>query len=173
MVRIVALLMLTSLSCQKEPQKPTEPTPQVSSTAAEFSSLRLVDGLWVGGQIKRSDYEVAAQRKVHTVVNLRGESEMDVAEHRKWAEAKGLVYIHLPIAGSEDFSRENVQRLDQVLVQNKGELIVHCGSGNRVGAMLALRQAWLKGDSSDNAIQYGKNAGMTTLTSKIQELLQE
>jgi hypothetical protein len=49
---------------------------------------------------------------------------------------------------------------------------MHCGSGNRVGAVLALRQS-LNGASDEESIQYGKDAGLTRLEDVVRERLDD
>ena len=57
---------------------------------------------------------------------------------------------------------QNAANLDQILSDYDGPVLVHCGSGNRVGALLALRQSLLGADDED-ALAYGKSAGLTGL----------
>jgi hypothetical protein len=49
---------------------------------------------------------------------------------------------------------------------------VHCASGNRVGAMMALREAWLRGATSEHALEVGRTWGMKGLEPDVNALLQ-
>jgi rhodanese-related sulfurtransferase len=51
-----------------------------------------------------------------------------------------------------------------------GKVLLHCASGNRVGAMLALRARWLQGKSADEAMAIGKASGMTGLAADVKAL---
>ena len=50
-------------------------------------------------------------------------------------------------------------------------VLVHCGSGNRVGALFALRAAWLQGVAPAQAVALGRAAGMTALEPAIRGIL--
>src|SRR5690606_4186192 len=58
--------------------------------------------------------------------------------------AAGLRYSNLPLAGASDLTRENVLAFDTLLAGAERPLLVHCASGNRVGAMAALLAAGWK-----------------------------
>ncbi|MDX1549980.1 MAG: hypothetical protein R3278_05475, partial [Lysobacter spongiicola] len=79
---------------------------------------------------------------------------------------------NLPLAGPSDLTRENVLAFDQLLRDAERPVLVHCGSGNRVGAMAALRAAWVEGQSPDDAIATGKAWGLTSLKDAVRERLE-
>jgi protein tyrosine phosphatase (PTP) superfamily phosphohydrolase (DUF442 family) len=62
--------------------------------------------------------------------------------------------------------------LDDVLQEIDGPVLLHCGSGNRVGAVLALRHS-LSGASEEEAIAFGNDAGLTKLEDVVRERLSE
>ena len=49
--------------------------------------------------------------------------------------------------------------------------IVHCASGNRVGALFAIQALYLDGRSAAEALEIGKRAGLTHVGPAIRELL--
>ncbi|SVC09755.1 uncharacterized protein METZ01_LOCUS262609, partial [marine metagenome] len=49
----------------------------------------------------------------------------------------------------------------------------YCASGNRVGGLLALKAYWLDGVEPDDALEIGRQAGLTGLESAVQELLSQ
>jgi protein tyrosine phosphatase (PTP) superfamily phosphohydrolase (DUF442 family) len=51
-------------------------------------------------------------------------------------------------------------------------VLVHCGSSNRVGAVFALR-AKMNGANDEDALAFGKSAGMTSLESTVKTRLEE
>ena len=51
-----------------------------------------------------------------------------------------------------------------------GPVLIHCASSNRVGALLALRES-LRGASDEEALEFGKQAGMTRLEPLVKERL--
>ena len=82
-----------------------------------------------------------------------------------------MEYVSLPIAGATAVNFENATRLDEYLAGFDGPVMIHCGAGNRVGALLALRQS-LKGDDDETAIAYGKAGGLTLLEPRVREVLE-
>jgi hypothetical protein len=50
-------------------------------------------------------------------------------------------------------------------------VLFHCGSGNRIGAVLALQAAWLDGVAAEDALDYGRANGLTSLEPTTRELL--
>jgi protein tyrosine phosphatase (PTP) superfamily phosphohydrolase (DUF442 family) len=84
-----------------------------------------------------------------------------------------LRYVELPIAGASDLTRENVERLDRALrdALPAGPVLLHCASGNRVGALLALRETWLRGAEPEAALALGRAAGLAGLEAKTRELM--
>ena len=130
-------------------------------------------GVVSGGQPTESQIEAAAERGYRTVINLRTEQEPGFEWERELVETTGMRYVHIPIAGADGLTRENVELLDAALneARDEGPVLLHCGSGNRIGALLALRAAWIDGADPEKALQYGLNTGLTRLEPRTRELL--
>lgn len=110
---------------------------------------------------------------ITTVIDLRPDAETPELDEKSVAEKAGLKYRALPIAGAADLTRENVLRFDQLLKDSAADnVLIHCASGNRVGAMLALQARWVQGKSAEEALAIGKAAGMTGLAADVQKLLE-
>ena len=109
---------------------------------------------------------------INTVIDLRPDQETPDLDEKSVAEKAGLKYRALPIAGAADLTHENVLRFDQLLKETATDnVLIHCASGNRVGAMLALQARWVQGKSAEEALAIGKTAGMTGLAADVQKLL--
>ena len=50
-------------------------------------------------------------------------------------------------------------------------VLLHCGSGNRVGALLALAAFHVDGRPADAALQYGLDSGLTRLEPVVRDHL--
>lgn len=126
--------------------------------------------IYTGGQ-PESFADVAAAGVKH-VINLRPHAETPNVDEPALVAENGMQYHNLPINGPGDLNRENVQRLDQLL-QEIGDdtALVHCASSNRVGALAALRAAWIQGKSTDEALEVGKRWGMTKIQPVVEGLL--
>jgi len=126
------------------------------------SDLRPVDGVTSAGQPNAEQLALAAEAGYVAVVDLRGEGEDRGLDEEALLEDLGLDYVQLPISSPDAISMQNAALLDQILADYDGPVLVHCGSGNRVGALLALRKS-LSGASDEEALAHGKSAGLTGL----------
>lgn len=112
------------------------------------------------GQPSRANLEAARRAGTGTIVNLRAAGEFAEFDEAALAAELGLRYVSIPIAGPQDLTRENAQALDRALSGGQARVIVHCGSGNRVGALFALRARHVAGEAADRALQIGVDAGL-------------
>jgi uncharacterized protein (TIGR01244 family) len=140
-------------------------------TAAIAGARRPLEGVVSAGQPTPQELERAAAAGVRTVVNLRADGEAGFEWEAEAAERLGLRYVRIPIGGPGDLTRENAERLDAALREAQGPVLVHCASGNRVGALLALREAWFAGRAPAAALAVGIDAGLTKLEAATREKL--
>ena len=83
-------------------------------------------------------------------------------------------YISIPIAGAAGLTTENVRKFDQALNKiGDDKALIHCASGNRVGALAALREATIMNQSDKSAIETGKKWGLTKLEPAVKDKLSE
>ena len=132
-----------------------------------------MDGVLSGGQPTPEQVEAAAAAGFRTVINLRIDAEKGFEWEAETVERLEMRYISIPVAGGKGLTRETVERLDAALVEAaaEGPVLLHCASGNRIGAILALRAAWLHGVDAEAALRLGLANGMTRLEPTIRELL--
>lgn len=115
------------------------------------------------------DEKVAALAKagVELVVNLQPDDELSFDESAA-VERAGMHYEQLPISGAADLKQLKILAFDNILRQHHGKKIaIHCGSGNRVGAAIALRAGWLRGRKMDTAMERGRSHGLTKLEDEV------
>lgn len=125
----------------------------------------------VGGQPSEEGYEALASAGYLTVIDVRVGDEEGAAENQQRAQAAGLHYTHLPIAGAADLTRANVERFAQAIAACQRPLVVHCKSGNRIGALFALKAFWLDDLSAAASLEEGRAAGLTSLESRVIAML--
>lgn len=157
-------------------QQQSEPAPvAVSATASEiFNFAQPAPNHLAGGQPKKNEIAALANSGVDAVINLRSHAEMNDINEAEWTTANQMAYYHIPIAGADGLTKENVQTFHQTL-QNTSEqtVFMHCASSNRVGAMMALRAAWHQGASKAEALAIGERYGMTSLRKRVEQLLSQ
>jgi uncharacterized protein (TIGR01244 family) len=146
---------------------------QAAAAVPGFQALFIASpNLYSGGPPDRASLEKLQAMGLRHVIDLRpaepGQPEVEAA----WAAELGLSFRRLPVRGAEDLTPEMVRRLDQELATLKGEpVLVHCASGNRSSALLALRAAWIEGEPQDEALRLGQRAGLTKLEPAVRKAL--
>ena len=137
-----------------------------------LGTVSSVDGITSAGQPDEAALEVFADAGYATVIDLRGAGEDRGFDEAAVVEDLGLHYVTLPIAGKDAISFDNARKLDGLLKEYPGPVLVHCGSGNRVGALLALR-ASLDGADDEKALALGREGGLISLEGVVRERLDE
>ncbi len=112
-----------------------------------------------------------AEQGYSVILDMRTEGEDRGIDEQAEVESLGMSYVNLPI-GRGGISFENAEKLDKLLEDADGPVVMHCGSGNRVGALMALR-ASANGASVEDALKVGKEFGMTRLTEHVEKILAE
>lgn len=159
------VIVMATTAAQAEPGNETS-----------LDSLELVNGqhpapnIITGGQPTPEQLHAMQKAGVKHVINLRTDGEQD------WDEAAlvkslGMQYHAIPVAGAAGVNKDNAAALN-ALLQSLGDdpVVLHCASGNRVGALVALSAAE-DGATVDAAIAKGKNWGMTRLEGLVREKL--
>ncbi|MFO7306176.1 MAG: sulfur transferase domain-containing protein [Gammaproteobacteria bacterium] len=127
----------------------------------------------VSGGIDSTHMELLRRAGVEHIVSLRPAEETPGFDEAHAAAQHGLVYHSIPIRGAESLTVDNVRKLDRILHEiGDASALLHCSSGNRVGALIALREAWLYGRPVEHAIAVGREWGLTKLEPTVRELLE-
>ena len=128
----------------------------------------LDDGMIVGGQPDDSAIAAASEAGRSTVISLRTPSEPGFDEERQAVEARSMTFVSIPIAGAAGLTEENARALDDAIT-DPATTVLHCGSGNRAGAMIALRAFYLRSMNRADALALGRRAGLVGLESAVVE----
>jgi uncharacterized protein (TIGR01244 family) len=128
------------------------------------------DDILSGGQLTPDALRAAAEAGYATILNMRAPGEMAFDEAALVAEL-GMTYVSLPIRGPGDLTAANAEAFDAALGDAARPMIVHCGSGNRVGALFALRAAFCQGASAADALAIGREAGLTGMEPAVRDAL--
>ncbi|MGR3173617.1 MAG: fused DSP-PTPase phosphatase/NAD kinase-like protein [Candidatus Scalindua sp.] len=127
-----------------------------------------------GGQPTFDQLKKASKTDFKAVINLRTDGELPAPEQEStWVEGLGMKYFHIPVAGAEGLTLENTRLFAEVLSKTENyPLIVHCKSGNRVGALFALKAFYIDGKSKEEALLIGESAGLTSLAPAVRKILE-
>lgn len=125
------------------------------------------------GQPSPDELAALAREGVRTVINLRAPGEDIGFDEAAVAEALGLRYVCIPVSGPADVTHETVEVFSRELERARGEgdVLVHCASANRVGALLALDHGLTRGAPREDALELGRAGGLVSLEPVVDGLL--
>lgn len=129
-----------------------------------------VAGITTAGQPNAAQLEAAAKAGFKSVIDLRGANEDRGIDEPAFVKEFGMSYVSLPIAGADDVTYANASALDKLLAKLEAPVLIHCTTGNRAGAMLALR-AKLEGADRESALALGVDAGLKGLQPTVEQKL--
>jgi protein tyrosine phosphatase (PTP) superfamily phosphohydrolase (DUF442 family) len=155
-------------------QIPAAPEPVASAPAppALLNAREPLPGVRTGGvPADPAIWTQLAAEGVRLVVDLRGAND-PVGDAPQAAAAAGLTYVSIPVTGEADLDLAAARRLDAALdAADRVPAAVVCSSGNRSGALLAVRAFWLDRVSAEEALALGQKAGLTRLEPSVRTLL--
>jgi uncharacterized protein (TIGR01244 family) len=144
---------------------------QTDLVGLEAQNPQLVNSSVVsGGQPTAADLALLKSKGIGTVINLRREDEDLGYDEAEAAAVLGLSYINLPV-GMDNLDRQTATHLRAILNQTSAPVYVHCGSGNRVGALYAIGAHLIDGKPLEEALDVGRKAGLTGLEPRVREIL--
>ena len=122
------------------------------------------------GQPTRELLARAADAGYAAVIDLRGEDEDRGLDERAVTEALGMTYVSIPLSTPADATLGAAAEMAGLLRGFDGPVLLHCASGNRVGALFALNAA-ADGATDEEALTVGKKAGLTRWHNAIRKKL--
>lgn len=135
--------------------------------------LPVFDDVYSAGQPTEADLAALVHKGVRTIINLRHPTESTHFDEANVVATLGMRYANLPVSGAHDLTQETIANFSRELTEarSRGPVLVHCGSANRVGAVIALEQAWVHRQSAEAALAAGRAAGLAGLEPAVIELL--
>jgi uncharacterized protein (TIGR01244 family) len=171
-MRFLSLLFILLLACTVSADAGEQSIHVDLDDVIAAGKVESVDGITSVGQPDKKALKVFADSGYRVVIDMRGPDEdrgMDDFEGA--VEATGMQYLALPIVREDQVSFETAAKLDALLQGIDGPVLIHCASGNRVGAVLALRRS-LNGAGDEESLRFGEDAGMTRLEPRVREVLE-
>ena len=175
MRRALLTLLVTACAAVAVQAGDSEPQAQIHVDLAAVvtdGKIEPVDGITSAGQPDATALQVFADSGYAAVIDLRGGDEKRGYDEAGKVEELGMEYVSMPVIGRDGISFENAKKLDELLAGYDAPVLVHCGSGNRVGALLALRES-LAGADDEAALEVGRSAGLTRLEAIVKERLDD
>lgn len=170
LVAFLGLFLMLSACVGAPDVTPASPLKVDLDNVVAAGVVKPVDGLTAAGQPDEASLKVFADSGYQAVIDLRTAGESRGLDEPTVVEDLGMDYVSLPI-GRDDINFDSAKSLDALIGRYEGPVLVHCGSSNRVGALLALR-ASMSGADDESAIAHGKHGGLTRLEGKVREVLE-
>ena len=121
-------------------------------------------GVLSGGQPTKEQIVIAKNEGFKTIINLRMPNEMTEWNEPAKVKALGMQYIAIPVGNANDINVKNSSTLVAALEdQNNYPVLIHCASGNRVGALFALDAYNNAKMSKEKALKIGRDSGLVSL----------
>lgn len=148
------------------------PTLEVATELGVRNARMPRPGMLSGAQITEDQLTGLSDAGFRHFISLRPTAEDGAGWEEAFSSSAGYDFERLPIEGAASLTRENVESFARMLEATDGEAtVLYCASGNRVGAMLALKAHWIDGAPPEEALELGLAAGMTRLTDPVRQLL--
>lgn len=148
--------------------------PEEDKTGLDLPNMgEPTDGIITSAQPEEEDFEALADADVELVVSLRSDDEDGYWDGAETADDLGLEYVEIPVEAEEGLTEENAEALHEVLEDSEGDALVHCGTSDRAGALLALRGYWEVDMDADEALELGEAGGLDDLREAVAEVIAE
>jgi len=134
-----------------------------ANTIGEAQILNLASpeaNVMASGQPTEEQLRLLAESGVKHIINLRAPGEVDWDE-AALVESLDMEYYSIPVAGARGVTRDNAESLFSLLDSLEGQpVLVHCASGNRVGALVALSASQHDNLNVEQALAEGERWGL-------------
>ncbi len=140
-------------------------------SSAEISNFSIQsNNTFVSGQPTQDQVAILADAGVRHVISLRTEGELEWDES-DLVETVGMEFHSIPVSRRDGVTSANAQSLESLLASLDGQpVLVHCGSGSRVGALKAVT-AHDEGASVEDSLAEGRRWGLTRMEPRVRDLL--
>ena len=120
-------------------------------------------GVLFGGQPTEAQLKAMAADGLSLVLDLRTEGENRGFDEPAALQSLDVPYLNLPVDGDRLALPETFERFIEAMEKADGPVLVHCASGNRVGAMYYAYLAAAKGVDREEARTRARENGLGNL----------
>ena len=119
-----------------------------------------MDGIVTAGQPAAHQFAPLASAGVSTVIDLRAPGEARGFDEHSAAQAAGMEYHNIPVVAGALTTCEFDQVRQRLRAPDRGPVLVHCASANRVGAVLLPYLVLDEHRSPDEALRIAHDVGL-------------
>lgn len=148
-----SLLAASLIGCESTPPHPG------AIEMAGVRNLTQAGDIYIAGRPDADGLAALKDRGVATVIDLRQDDQVG-QEDLDAVEQASLVRVHLPMTSS-GITDEQAETFLEVMKKHDGRpILIHCGGGNRAGAMYGLYLGATGKCTAEEAVTRAKQAGM-------------
>lgn len=126
-----------------------------------LSNAQAFGTLHMGGQPTEADLAALAKAGTRRVISLRKAGELKDFDEKARAAELGLEYIELPFATPAELDDATYAKARELLCQSsETPSLLHCASGNRVGALWVAYRVLDQGLAWDAALAEAQAVGL-------------
>ncbi len=141
----LALCAMATAGCRAQPPPRSWPDDQVTNYR------RIEDGLATANAVTPAALPQLRAAGFKTIIDLRMPSERGLTEEAAAAERVGVRYVNVPVTPAT-LNAQKVYAVAEVLDQSANRpVLMHCSSGNRVGAIMELYREKIHGMAHETA----------------------
>ncbi|CBL45411.1 Hypothetical protein HDN1F_18280 [gamma proteobacterium HdN1] len=112
----------------------------------------------------------AHARGIKTIVSMCG--PLELRGEKELVSALGMQFHNFPIVSLADLTETMARAFGELLNDTAAHpMFMHCISGNRVGALLAVKAFYLDSADIEQAIAVGRTAGLTAMEMDVRRWL--
>lgn len=129
--------------------------------------LCIDESLATAAQPKETAFAKLASNGFRSVLNLRTDAEgVDLVRERELAEKAGLRYLNIPVS-PPSLNEDTVNAFIKAVKEKSNHpMLIHCGTANRVGAMMMIYRVLEQGWTEEKALEEATRIGLTSANLK-------
>lgn len=128
--------------------------------------------LMVSGALPPSNLRAVSAFGVSQVIDLRTATEPGQAEEVAIVHGAGMSYVHFPVDGPEALNEARARALAQAIMERSGHAVIHCSTGNRAAALLAMTHYFVDDFTIAASLEVLESTGFTRLAPKVRQVLE-
>ena len=121
------------------------------------------EGVVFGGQLTEEQLAALAAASFKSIIDLRGEDEDRGYDEAAAVKNLGLEYLPLPVTEATLREEATFDRFIELFATAEKPLLVHCASGNRVGALYYAFLVARDGMTREDALAVAKANGLRSM----------
>lgn len=157
-----SLAFLSSGDLRGEDTKDAAKTEVKAAELGKTPNVHAAGSVWLCGQPTQGDLALAKKEGIDVILTLRGPDEIDWDE-AKIAQDLGLDFKRIAFRSPESLTDDVFDSTRALLNHAKDEqkeVMVHCGSANRVGAIWLVHRMLDHGIAREQAEKEAKEVGL-------------